>query len=508
MSIWFELRRRRVYRTIGLYIVGCWLVIQVAATFFPAWDIPATALRYVIFAAIAVFPVVVVFGWFFDITPQGIVRTDAADQADAESIRLRRFDFVILGALAIISGFLLYGGFDQLGDVEPNDASVPDKPPNSIAVLPFDNLDSRNEDTAFFSDGVTEEVLHRLASFDSLRVIGRTSSFAFKNAEMTIPRISDALGVRYLLQGSVRRDADQIRITATLVDDAGFQLWSRTFDRELEGVFQVQSEIAHAVARQLVEEIAPQDIGIAATTRNMDAYQAYLVGRDHMNRRVAGWRAAASDAFRQSITLDPNFAPPYAGLALATIVNAGLSPDTFADNVQFTRTNVARALDLDPDLADAYAARGLLLLSDIERDFPAAEAAFRRAIDLDSSFASAYNWLSIALSSQGRHEESWDTLQRALAVDPLNPIINTNIALRYQGMGDFGRAEEMHLRLLDLPDPPGVAHISLLTLYRDYGRYVEATRSAKNAAVTFHRQQQNIGFSSLATCTTWWVWMR
>ena len=310
MNVWQELRRRRVFRLIGLYIVGAWLVMQVAATFFPAWGIPDAALRYLITAAFLGLPIAIVFSWFFDVTTQGIVRTDGASSTD---YGLKRTDYVILAALAAVSLAVVYGGYEKIRQSTTAEFTASEKASNSIAVLPFVNLDN-DTSTGYFSDGVTEEILHQLAAFKSLRVLGRASSFAFKSSDLSIRRISDILRVRYLLQGSVRRDADQIRVTAQLVDESGFQIWSETFDRRLEGIFSIQKDIANSVAQQLVAEIAPHEPGAGSTTSNIDAYQEYLIGREYLNGRKPRWQKGAIAAFQRAIDLDPNFAPPYAGL--------------------------------------------------------------------------------------------------------------------------------------------------------------------------------------------------
>ena len=272
MSLVKDLRRRRVFRLAGLYIVGAWLVIEVASVFFPAWGIPETALRYLFVAAAMIFPVALVFGWFFDITPDGIVRTRAAKPGEQHDLSLKRVDYAILVAIAGVAVMVLLGSLDKITeqiDTSPAARAVGERVANSIAILPFANLDA-NQDTEYFSDGVTEEILHRLSSSKALQVIGRTSSFAFRNSEDGPARISEILGVEYLLHGSVRRDGDFVRVTARLLDHTGFQVWSQSFDRQLEGIFVIQSEIASTVTSEIVQEIVPMDEQPAArTTRNM-----------------------------------------------------------------------------------------------------------------------------------------------------------------------------------------------------------------------------------------------
>jgi hypothetical protein len=195
MKFWQDLRRRHVFRLIGFYIVGAWLVIQVASTFFPAWGIPDTALRYLIIAAVLCFPIAVVFSWFYDITADGIVRTvQSVDEGDLD-YRLKRTDYMILSALAAVAITVIYGSVTKVQETTTEQPVAVETAPNSIAVLPFSNYDD-DPNTKYFSDGVTEEILHRLSEFAALKVMARTSSFAFADSDMTIPRISGLLGVR------------------------------------------------------------------------------------------------------------------------------------------------------------------------------------------------------------------------------------------------------------------------------------------------------------------------
>ncbi|MGW8369988.1 MAG: hypothetical protein ACWGPN_15095 [Gammaproteobacteria bacterium] len=282
MKLWQELRRRRVYRLAGLYVVGAWLVIQVADISFPAWGLPETAIRYLFIAAIACFPIALVFSWFYDITSQGIVRTERAGEAEPVDLGLKRADYVVLAALLVVGVGIVAGSVGKIREEIETGAGMTSrlqKMANSIAVLPFANLDT-HADTGFFSDGITEEILHRLSTMGALHVLASTSSFAFRNSNETPASISSKLGVRYLLQGSVRRDGEQVRVTARLVDEDGFQVWSDTFDRKLERIFVIQAEIASQVASEIVNEIVPpQELPEGRTTDNMEAYNAYLRGK-------------------------------------------------------------------------------------------------------------------------------------------------------------------------------------------------------------------------------------
>ncbi len=498
MEFLYELRRRRVFRALGLYIVGAWLVFQVASTFFPAWDIPDAALKYLVYGAIIGFPIVAVFGWFYDITPEGITRTPAKDDSEKTDYGLKRTDYVILSALAVIAVAVLYGSVVKVQEASDELEFASDKPENSIAVLPFENLDD-DPDTAYFSDGVTEEILHRLSRFKSLAVMGRSSSFAFRSSDYTIPRISDVLSVRYVLQGTVRRDANTVRVTANLLDERGFQVWSESFDRELEGIFSIQTDIANQVAQQLNAEIVPKSNPVGATTRSAEAYRYYLAGREHSNKRKAGWQDSAKEAHRRAIELDQEFAAPYAGLAIATLLSSSWTPENRARGIADAQRNIDIALAIDPELADAHAAQGLLLSFGLDPDFVASEAALRRAIDLDPNFMNAYNWLAISVGSQGRYEEAAEIQQQALAIDPLNVIIGANLANVHWNQGDFHKARSQLMRLMDLPTPPGTVVISLVSLHHSFGRYVEANKWAKQRVLAYLPTGDTWGMAALGS---------
>lgn len=499
MKFWQDLRRRHVYRMAGFYIVCAWLVIQVADVFFPAWGIPETALRFLIIALALCFPIALVFSWTFDITSTGIERTRPAAGDESYDPKLKRTDYLVLAALFAIGFTILIGSMQRIAEeieLAPADQAVTEKIDNSVAVLPFVNLDA-NPDTGYFSDGVTEEILHRLSALKALHILSRTSSFAFRNSEEGPARISDLLGVRYLLHGSVRRDDNFVRVTARLIDETGYQVWSETFDRELEGIFIIQSEIASAVASQVANRVIPvAEQAAGRTTTNMDAYNAYLVGLAYLNARTPGWKAAATESFSEAIALDASYAPPHAGLAVALTIGNRQGEGNYDD--AWAAAN--KSIELDPALAEGHAALGLMsLTADQYVDLERAEESLRHALELDPSLSSTYNWLASTLSQQGLLQESHAIQDQGLTVDPLNPALTVNIANRYLYQGDRDRAEQLITRLTFLPKPPGLAFWELLTLNLDTGRYDEAVRWGKVIA----REYQSTGDATSLSSMAW-----
>jgi TolB-like protein/Tfp pilus assembly protein PilF len=482
MRLLKELRRRRVFRVAGLYVVGVWLLMQAANMLFPAWGIPDAAMRFLLWAGLLGFPVALVFGWVFDISTEGIRRTQpvGSEEELLRSMPLRRSDYVILTAFVVVVGAIVYDTTGRVMQtatvtgVEEWRPSAAEIEPHSVAVLPFSDL-SPERDQEYFTDGISEEILNRLAAFRELKVIARTSSFAFKDSGFDIGRISGLLAVNYLLQGSVRRDGQQLRISAQLVDRAGVQVWSETFDRELQAIFSLQDEIAEAVATSIVPQIVPPEA--AQRLPDLDAYNAYLVGREIVARRASGWMARALVNFDRAIELDPQFAELYAERAIALVVSAQWVPDATAEFERAQR-DIDTALALKPGLARAYAAQALLLRGQRPGSDAEQEALLRRALAADPNHVDAMNWLAWVLSRQGREDEADEIMQRALRLDPVAPVINANWARRQAQQGRWAEAERRLLRMLELPQF-FMASIVLVDLYHQAGRLVDATEVQK-----------------------------
>lgn len=473
-----ELRRRRTFRTGGLYIVGAWLVMQAGDVFFPAWGLPDAALNGLLISAVLGFPLALVFGWFYDITADGVVRTPPADAgAEPAALQLKRRDYLLLAALGVIGASIVYGGVQNIRGAsrvaDAVEAFDPDQPAaleHSIAVLPFANTSAAPDDEAF-CDGISEEIIHKLSEYGELHVIARTSSFSFKGSDFRVPRIAALLGVRYLLQGSVRRAGNELRILASLVDETGAQLWSASYDRTLASVFAIQSEIADVVANTIVPKIVPRQV--ARYQPDIEAYKQYLIGRDLLSRRDRN----AYKAFAKAAELDPAFADAHADLAISQLLNDRVDVDRAASALE-------AALALQPDLPRAIAARGLLAWRQTPPDNAAAERYYREALARDPNMVDAMIWLSIALDDQGKHVEADRVTQRAARIDPLHPSITTGIAQRYAWQGESVLAEQSLLRLLEMPNPPRFTYYLLRQLYANTGELVKHAAVSKQEALT------------------------
>jgi TolB-like protein/Tfp pilus assembly protein PilF len=449
-----EARRRKVFRVGALYIVGAWLLLQVADVLFPAFGIDATRISVLVYAALLGFPVALVFGWMFDVTMDGIRRTSAAAEGDESgSLALKRSDYAILAALTVVAAFIIYSLFTE---IPPPISENPVKLENSIAVLTFANIGNDPENEAF-SHGISEEIRQRLGRFNELSIIGRTSIEAVK--DQAISNIAKFLGTRFLLQGSVRRTGDQLRISTVLLDERGVQLWSESYDRRLEKIFELQTEIADAVARTIVPQIVSTSRRFAIP--DLDAYEHYLKGRELLHARS---QFKAREDLRKAVEIDPQFAEAYAELAIALTI--GNPPD---EDLAEARQLIDTALSLRPGMPRALAAQGLLFMQQREPDFAAAETLLRQVVQQDPNMSDGLLWLSNTLSSQEKDEESFTILERAARLDPLHPSIVRNYSEKLFQRGEDERAEQLLLNLLTAsPDKP-VPLIGLYTLYERDG---------------------------------------
>jgi TolB-like protein/Flp pilus assembly protein TadD len=436
-----ELKRRNVYKVAVAYAVVAWLLIQAASILFPTYDAPTWVMKVFVAIVALGFPCALVIAWAFEMTPEGMKRTE--DVLPTENIpqwSRRKFAALVVTIALIAAGLLVWqlirarstprlqGGAPATPPAESLAGARPSISEKSIAVLPFENL-SRDPDNAFFAEGVQDEILTRLAKVADLKVISRTSTQRFKSAPSDLREIARQLGVANILEGSVQKSRDQVRITVQLInalDDA--HLWAETYDRSLIDTFAVESDVAQKIATSLAAKLngTEKRAMAARPTENAEAYQLYLRGRFFWNKRTGADLKTAAEFFEKAVTADPAYAGAYAGLAqtyaLIPVFGAGKPVDFFP------KATVAaqRALDLDETSAEGHAALGMLTLFDLK--FAASEKEFRRAIELNPNYATAHHWFGNSLLvTLGRFDEAIKEGKRAIELDPLSLIINADL---------------------------------------------------------------------------------
>jgi TolB-like protein/Tfp pilus assembly protein PilF len=441
-----ELKRRRVIRALVGYGIAAFAVLQIIEPVMHGLHWSEAVLSYVVVALAAGFPVVVAVAWIFDVNAGRIKRT--ASSGGLRGSRLAAL-FIGVGALAAAPGLIYWFVFRE------KPAAVQVAP--SIAALPLVNL-SRDPDQEYFADGLTEELLNLLARVPGLHVAGRTSSFAFKGKNEDLRSVGQKLGVATVLEGSVQKAGDRVRITVQLINAAdGYHLWSEAYDRKLTDVFAVQDEIAHSVVAALRAKLVPEK-GPGSKQRqtsNPDAYAQYLLGRQLFNRNNDDGFRRAVQAFEKALALDSGFAPAWAGLAMATYLDADSSAANSAALEEGQRRALAaaeKAVQLGPDLGEAYAARGNLRAS-IKWDWAGAVADFERALALSPESADIRRAYAGLVSTLGRLPEAIAAQRAVAAADPLNSRAWGALGASLLMSGQIGPAREALNRSLQInPD--------------------------------------------------------
>jgi len=386
-----ELKRRRVYRVAVVYAVVAFVIWQAAEIAFPALRLPDWTLTLVIAATILGFPIALVFAWVFDVTPEGVKRTPTSSSEAASS---------------------------------PDDVGIRQTVAGerSIAVLPFADM-SAEGDQEYFSDGMSEELIDALTRVPGLRVTARTSSFQFKGAHPDVRDVGRALGVSHVLEGSVRKSGDRLRITAQLIDTSdGYHLWSEHYDRELDDVFQIQDDIAGSIARELMIRLAdPTALLERPRTENLEAYDYYLRARVCLAELTPeSWARRAIELFEKAIELDPTYAAAHSGLAAAYEQLSRFAGPEAKEAMATAREIAQRALDLDATLSEAHTVLSILAIS-LDWDREAARQRLEQAIRVNPNDARAWAWYAVfLLYFEKQFEEALGSAQRARELDPLD----------------------------------------------------------------------------------------
>ena len=457
-----ELKRRNVIRVGIAYLVAAWLLLQVTDVLVPILTLPESAARFVVLLLVIGFVPALIFAWAYELTPEGIKREREVDRTQSiTGVTGRKLDRSITVLLVIALGYFVWEArFAERSEgpqpvveeaIVETEAAVTDK---SIAVLPFDNRSSR-EDDEYFTEGIHDDLLTTIAKIGSMKVISRTSVMEYAESTKNIRTIAQELGVAHILEGGVQRSGNQVRINVQLIDARTDEhLWAEIYDRELtaENLFVIQSEISKAIADALQATLSPEEQSKvdAMPTQSLEAYEAYLLGRQLWRERKADTNAASVAHFQRAIDLDPGFALAYVGLS-----------DTYRHKVEYEGARpedafpqaeeaINMALQIDDQLGEAYATLGALM-KNIGKD-QEAESAFLRAMDLDPNYPNTYNWYGILLGRLGRFEDALAAFQRGLELDPLSPVLRGNIVLELQGLGRFDDALEIIERQIDL-DP-------------------------------------------------------
>ncbi len=476
-----EVHRRRVFRVAGLYIVAAWVALQVADLALSSFGFPETALRYVWFAAFAGFPVAVIFGWRFDIVDGRVLRAEPAT-IPAE-LKLRRADVLVLCALAAVAAATIYGigrNLSVVGSPAPDVAGPAELDPKSIAVLPFANLSRDRDDAELLALGIQDDLLTRLSGVGDLKVISRTSVERYRDSSFSLPEIGRQLGVGKILEGSVLQAGGQIRVNVQLIDASDdTHIWATTYDQNMtaSNLFDIQASITDSITRELRATLTPKETNRLESmpTTSLDAYTEYLTGRQRADVESIEALSDAIEHFKSAIDRDPQFALAHVALAdayltLATNFHGGL---TSQQAVAMAEPPLALALELDPDIGQAYATLGLL--RQLQGDPVAAEEAFATAIALRPSYSRAFRLYARLEWQLNRREHALELIGRALELDPFSAPVNFDMARYYDVTGQFDDAMERYLQVVEIEPDHAFAYVYIAAIhYLVYGRADEA----------------------------------
>jgi TolB-like protein/Flp pilus assembly protein TadD len=479
-----ELNRRKVLRTVGAYAVSVFVVLQLMDAAVDPLRLPDWLPTLVVIVLILGFPLVFILAWQFDITPEGVKKT-RTDSLLSGTQNTLLFSMMMLGMVGLGYGF--YGYYSSVfisGDTTETQSLASQQrefvaPENSIAVLPFADL-SEDSSQAYFSDGIAEEILNVLAKIKGLHVAARTSSFAFRTPDKDIREIGRLLNVSTVLEGSIRKSGDRIRLTAQLINvEDGYHIWSNSYDRELDDVFAIQDEVASAIATALVDSFAGLEQKPTSRTHDLAAFEAYRTGRLHWWRRSPDELQKAITLFASALEHDASFAPAYAAMADSWLLLAMYGNLTNMKATERAMPMIEKALEIDPESAEAFAALGLARWQIGQMD--AGESALRQALKLNDDYIPAYLWLGGMLGELGRLPEQAQILQQAMAIDPLNELLAINFAGNLTARGDYEAGKDLLKDLVSLR-PDSATLLRIISNYAlESGELVDAWRYARRA---------------------------
>ena len=488
-SILHELKRRRVFRTAAFYLAATWLVLQVADLFFDAYGAPAAAMQTLFAVAAIGFPIALVLSWIYDLRA---TQPDGSETVPARRVRMLDATIVVLAVLA--AGVLAWSqlwapGMPQAPELPTGD-TVSAEP--SIAVLPLANIDG-NPDTDYLADGLTEELLNVLASIPQLRVIARSSAFAFKNSNLDVRELGRQLGVDHVLDGSVRQDGQQLRIAMQFVDTGtGSPLWSVTYDRELVNIFEIQTDIAERIAGTLQLSLLGDPRPIIRRT-TPDVYAMYLRALFNYRSLDANNYELAATELKQALELDPDYAPAWSLLSSVLQNQALIGVRDHDDAHNAALAAIDRALGIDPNYAYAISSRAWLAMT-YERDYAAAARYFRRAIELAPNEPTILANSGVLARNLGRTERAIELTNRGLDLNPVNASGFTNLSDQLYHARRFSDAIAAAQRSLEIApgNPTGLVNLAAARLF------AEDPAATLELAESFNIDFYRLFFSALA----------
>ena len=453
MSFFAELKRRNVFKVGAAYVVMAWLLAQGVDVFLENFGAPEWVIKTVLLLLVAGFPLALVFAWAFELTPEGIKKEKDVDRSQSITHTTgRKLDRSIIAILIVALGYFVWESqkgpdFASVGGRSAADSPADRAPAESesasiaksVAVLPFVNMSSDPEQE-FFSDGISEEILNALAKVKELKVAGRTSSFAFKGKDQDLRQIGEMLGVEHILEGSVRKSGNTVRITAQLIQvDDGFHLWSDTYDRQLDDIFAIQDEIASAILEQLkaaLIDTASTPVVAVSTRTDAEVYDLYLLARQRIYERKRLAIESATKLLDQAISRDPAYAPAYAqrGIAALLLSDRNYGDMSLAEAGAQGKLYLDKALQLEPQLAEAWAGIGLYHANRPTEHRQGIEA-LEKALAINPNLIDASNWLQVIYSETGESRKALEILNGMVARDPLYPPGFGNVITAYNTFG-------------------------------------------------------------------------
>jgi len=481
-----ELKRRNVYKVAVAYAVVGWLLVQITTQVFPIFEIPNWAMRLIVLAIIIGFPISLVIAWAFELTPEGLKRTEDVDLAAQTRTKPHAWIYVVIVGALLSVGLFFIGRYTAQNNTG---AARTESPAKSIAVLPFDNA-TRNADTEYLSDGISEALINSLSELPQLKIIARSTAFRYKGKQIDPQSVGRDLKVQTVLMGVVRQLGDRLNVQVDLVDAVtGSQLWGQEYERKLVDVLAVKQALVREVTEKLRLKLTgeQQQRLTQRDTTNPEAYQFYLRGRYYWNKRTAENLTKAMEQFQQAADKDPNYALAYVGLSDSYVLLENYAGTPANETLPKAKAFAERALQLDNSLAEAHTSLGYVY--NCLWRWEEAEQEFKRAIELNPNYPNAHHWYSLCLLDLGRIAEAKAEIKRAHELDPLSLIIGTTVTYAYLAEGDAKFAGAQSKKVVELDPNFSRGHEYLGLAYLKEARYSEAIAELQKAVELSGRER-------------------